>query len=86
MDKKNIAQWLVNWFVKRTGQTGPEIEARITENYFETGLIDSFAFIELVADLEDAFAFEFDNEAFEDRSFASIQGLAKIVQDLLTDQ
>lgn len=51
-------------------------------NYFEAGWIDSLGIIELVTDLEVHFGLRFEERHFQDRRFATINGLALIVREL----
>ena len=77
-----MKKWLTAWFSKHTGHDTPEIEAHADENYFELGYIDSFGFIELIEELEETHELTFENDAFEDRAFATINGLAQICAGL----
>lgn len=70
--------WLKRWFSEK--RSLPEnIEV---ENYFEAGLIDSFGVIELIEAVEKEFNIRFQESNFQDRRFATIQGLAQIIQEL----
>lgn len=76
--KEKIKKWLIEWFCGQTGRTPAEIEAHADENYFDLGYLDSFGFIELVEAPEETHQVAFPSDAFEDRSFATINGLAEI--------
>ncbi len=78
----NVTKWIVDWFVNECGIEESQINENLDRNYFEAGFIDSFKFISLVGDVEDRFGIEFSNDQFEDRSFSSINGLAKIIEEL----
>ena len=80
---KNVNKWLIEWFVNNTGKQKDEIENNIDKNYFEMGYLDSFKFIGFISDIEDEFDVEFDNDQFEDRSFSTISGMAKIIEKAL---
>lgn len=77
-DKDELKKWIVTWFSAQTGRAPAEIQAHADENYFELGYLDSFGFIELVETLEETQQIVFRNDSFEDRSFATINGLANI--------
>lgn len=77
--REKIQKWLINWFIDNAGADETKLDNSLDENYFLKGFIDSFQFIELISDIEDEYGIEFDNSQFEDRSFSSISGLAKII-------
>ncbi len=76
----DMQQWVINWFMEHTGLTEEEIKNNMEVNYFNKEYIDSFEFIELIADIEDL-GIELDNEQFEDRKFATIKGLIEILNE-----
>lgn len=78
---KEIQNWLVEWFCKNTDATKETIETNIEKNYFEMQWIDSFSFINFITDLEDKYPISFSNDEFQNRDFATISGLAKIIKD-----
>ena len=78
----NVTKWIVDWFVTECSIEESKITENLDNNYFEAGFIDSFKFITMVADAEDKFGIEFSNDQFEDRSFSTINGLAKIIEGL----
>ena len=80
MRKEDIINWLINWFGENSMMEKEEIRLFTSESYFEKGLIDSFVFIQLIEDIEEEYQIEFGNEQFEDRSFATIEGLAEIIE------
>ncbi len=49
-------------------------------NYFDAGL-DSYSFMELVAELEQKYNIEFSNDDFANEDFFSINGLAAIIEE-----
>lgn len=79
----NIEKWIVNWFVTNGGQDEKEVYAHFEDNYFAVGFIDSFQFINLIADAEEKFDIEFNNEQFADRSFSTIYGFASIIRGMI---
>lgn len=71
-------QWIAKWFAAHD-IAKDEIEKNTAASYFEKGWIDSLSFISFIADLEDAFDVQFSNDEFQNRDFATIDGLANIV-------
>lgn len=49
-------------------------------NYFDEGL-DSYSFMELIAELEQKYNIEFSNDDFANEDFFSINGLAVIIEE-----
>lgn len=80
MKKEDILDWLIGWFEKNSMVEAAEIRKKISTSYFEEGLIDSFVFIRLISDIEEKYHIEFSNEQFEDRKFATVEGLAEIIE------
>ena len=74
-----IEAWLQDWFAGRGARVARDA------NYFEVGAIDSFGVIELIEAVEKQFEIDFRQHDFQDRRFASIAGLAEIVQERLLD-
>ena len=62
-----------------TTGTGAFRAAPIRASSSTGGVIDSFAVLELVADSEEAFGIQYTPEDFQDRSFATIDGLTAII-------
>lgn len=86
MDKDNISAWIINWFKDNTFLKEEEIRSQIDVNYFEKGWIDSFKFISFVTDVEENFGIHFSNNEFQDRAFATIEGVARIIESKLNEQ
>lgn len=76
----NCLEWVIDFFVKN-GNSKDELQAHLDENFFDLGYIDSFTFIMLMSAVEEAFGLSFDNERFQDRSFATIRGFAKALAE-----
>jgi len=55
------------------------------ENYFLKGWIDSLKFIELISDIENEFQISFSNNEFQDRTFSTVEGLIKIIEDKINE-
>ena len=80
--KEGAAGWLVDWFKKKNKSKGIDIEASGNDNYFELGLIDSLEIVELIVGAEKEFGIKFTDKHFQDRRFATINGLAEIIGEL----
>jgi acyl carrier protein len=76
----NVNVWLIKWFVSNSNTSEEEIKKNLMNNYFENGWIDSFKFIKFIADIEDFFKVTFSNDEFQNRNFATIYGLTKIIK------
>lgn len=81
--RDNIREWVLTWFEENASVERAVLEANLDENYFNAGYIDSFVFISLIADIEDEFEVEFDNDQFADRSFATVNGLVDILDGMV---
>ena len=75
----NSLNWLIKWF-QDNGNNTADIEQHLDKNYFDLGYIDSFSFILLISAIEDELGVSFDNSEFQKREFATINGLAKIIE------
>ncbi|MBI1984715.1 MAG: acyl carrier protein [Candidatus Wildermuthbacteria bacterium] len=78
-----IQNAVLQWFVSHASLKEDEIGAMIHENYFEKGWVDSLAFISFVNDMEQEFGIRFSNNEFQERTFATIAGVAKIIEEKL---
>lgn len=73
-------QWIIDWMANNSGVSREEISQNAASNFFEAEYIDSFAFIMFIGEIEEVFGVTFDNEQFEDRTFATIDGLAECIE------
>ncbi len=73
--------WILNWFQENTNVLQNEINENKDENYFMKGWIDSLKFISFISDIENQFKISFSNNEFQDRKFATINGIIKILED-----
>jgi acyl carrier protein len=62
-----------------------EINKDRDENYFMKGLIDSLKFISFISDIENKFNISFSNDEFQDRKFATINGIIQILEDKINE-
>jgi len=78
-------QWIIKWFIENTDVHAFEIRKNLKENYLGKGWIDSFKFISFITEIEDFFKIKFSNDEFQNRDFASIEGLSKILSEKIHD-
>ena len=76
-DPTIVREWLIIWFVKNAYLSRDEVDTRI--DYLGKGWIDSLKFIELVSAIEGHFGIAFSNDEFQNRTFATIDGLTRII-------
>ena len=76
---EDIKNWLECWFSNNSSKPFEEVKTMGEQNYFNEGLVDSFGFISLLSDIEEKYGVTFSNDDFLDRSFATINGLAKMI-------
>lgn len=78
-----IKTWLNEWFIKNSQASENDILNNSSGNYFELQWIDSFLFISFISEVEEKFNISFSNDDFQNREFATIDGLTKIIQGKL---
>ena len=78
MDYRN---WVIEWFENHSTASREQIMENLDKNYFDLSYIDSFQFIELISDIEEI-GIELGNDQFEDRNFATINGLIGILEQM----
>lgn len=83
MDSK---YWIVKWFSNNTNLLENEVIANLDENYLTKGWIDSLKFISFISDIENKFKIVFSNDEFQNRKFATINGLVQILEEKLNEQ
>lgn len=81
--ERDIREWILEWFAENGSVDREVLEANMDENYLNAGYIDSFVFISLIADIEEEFEVEFDNDQFTERSFATLNGLIEILDSMV---
>jgi acyl carrier protein len=77
----DVRKWLIKWFNQQTVIDEQTLQSRTNKDYLQEGWIDSMKFIGLVSSVEDEFDIEFSNDEFQDRSFATIDGLAELIAE-----
>ncbi len=76
---EEVRDWVKKWFIENGNVESSLLEEKQEENYLDAGFIDSFTFIGLIADIEEHFGISFENDQFEDRKFATLNGLIEII-------
>ena len=77
---KEKIDWLKEWFRGRAHIDSIRDVENV--NYLDERLIDSVSVIELITAAEEKYNVGFSGEAFDDPRFASIAGLAQIIEEL----
>lgn len=73
-------EFIINWFVEKSTMSKEELEKNLDVNYFEQGLIDSFALLELITACETEFGVTFSDEDFENDDIFTVSGLISILE------
>lgn len=76
---ESIKRWLAQWLADQAALESTDLPDLETTNYFQAGWIDSFGFINFVAEIESEFGVQFSNDDFQDRDFSTIGGLARLI-------
>lgn len=75
-----VKTWIIEWFEKNSNISAEEIKNKTSESYFENKWLDSYSFINFISDMEEKFNIQFSNDEFQNREFATIDGLTKIIE------
>jgi acyl carrier protein len=75
-----INDWIIEWVSTNSNVSKSKIVENTNANYFERQWLDSFTFINFITDIEKEFKISFSNEEFQNRDFATIDGLIKIIE------
>ena len=84
MKTLSYTEWLIRWFGTRNSEENEPCD--LSENYFETGRIDSMGIMDLILDVERQFGIKFNEKHFQDRRFATIQGLSELIHGLCQEK
>ncbi len=76
----NVKEWLINWFKINSDLTKEEIENNTNDDYLAKGWIDSFKFVSFITEIEEEFKITFSTDEFQNRLFATLEGLDKIIE------
>ncbi len=72
----HIQKWLVDKH---------RLTIAINERYIDSGLIDSFDLINLVAFIESSYSIEFSSDDFQDSRFFTVKGLSELVMEKISN-
>lgn len=80
-------QQLSDWAVQYIARVDPSFSdlgdaAKLSENLFTSGRLDSMALMNFLLDAEEEFGFSFTPEAFQDRRLQTITGFVEIALEL----
>ncbi len=73
--------FVLNWFAENGTLSREELEEDTGVNYLELGLIDSFAFLELISTCEEEFGIQFDDDDFQNEDIFTIEGFIGILEN-----
>ncbi len=76
----DVKKWLLNWFETNSDLSKDEIEKNMTDDYLAKEWIDSFKFVTFVAEIEEEFKITFSTDEFQNRTFATLEGLRSIIE------
>lgn len=76
-----------SWACRYTSQIDPGFSqlsdaAKLEENLFTSGRLDSMGLMNLLLEAETEFGFSFTPEAFQDRRLQTISGLGVVIREL----
>ena len=77
---KMIREFIVNWFVESSSLSREQIEEDLEVNYIDKGIVDSFAFLELISACEENLEIEFTDDDFSNESIFRIAGIIRIIE------
>jgi len=77
----DVKEWLIDWFANHSSLSTSELEVASKDDYLKKGIIDSFAFVTLISDIDDVYDITFTNEDFLDPRFSNIEGLATMISE-----
>ena len=75
--------WIRNWLAQHGSENAATIDSSI--DFVACGVIDSFATIQLIAEIEEEFSLSFGTEDFQSPKFTTIEGMASVVERLNAD-
>lgn len=83
---KEIIQELISILEKEFDVDNDVMQGSLDSNYFDKGWIDSFGFILFISNIEEKYCISFSNEDFQNREFATLNGLSLIIVGKLNDE
>lgn len=79
--KDQFYDWMINFISDKSDLNGKEVTDLIQDNIFDKGYVDSFGLMTMIVKLEEDYEIQFDPDDFQDRRFATIKGLAELVEE-----
>lgn len=76
-----IKKWLFNYFSEKA-----DGDFSLDDDFFTQGIIDSFDVIILIDSIESEFDIEFSENIFQDRRFSTVNGLADIIEEIISEK
>ena len=77
MSQSQITQFIVEYIEENTNEAAPSIDA--TTEFAASGILDSFAILNLIITLESEFEIKFSIDELSDKSIRTLGPLAKLV-------
>lgn len=78
----SISSYIMQYFLNKDRDSVLGTDNMLTFNYMENGFFTSIDFIEMIADIEQAFSITFEDQHLQSPHFCSIGGLINIVEKL----
>ena len=73
--------FIIGWFAENSTLSREELEKDLTINYIETGVIDSFGFLDLISACEEKLGITFSDDDFSNDKIFTIAGLIDIITE-----
>jgi acyl carrier protein len=73
--------FIIGWFAENSTLSREELEKDLTINYLESGVIDSFGFLDLISACEEKLGITFSDDDFSDDRIFTIAGLIDIITE-----
>lgn len=73
--------FIIGWFAENSTLSREELEKDLTINYLESGVIDSFGFLDLISACEEKLGITFSDDDFSDDRIFTIVGLIDIITE-----
>jgi acyl carrier protein len=77
MTQEQLLQLLIDW-IKTNKRTSSHIEISAETELLESGILDSFAFLDLILHVESKTGFQIDLADADPREFAIVRGLSNL--------
>lgn len=73
--------YILNWLETERSLQIKDREAFSKQNYLEQGDLDSFGFVQLIAEVEEHFKITFTEEDFDQEKIMTIAGLVEVIKE-----